>query len=63
MSCPVADFSRRTMPGSKFRSIRVLTLDTDARVFENTIFSAACQILVNSWAEDGWPLTVWAVSQ
>ncbi len=51
------------MPGSKFGSIRVLALDTDARVFENTILSAACQMLANSRAKGGWPGTVWAVSQ
>jgi DNA-binding SARP family transcriptional activator len=58
-----ADFSRRIMPGSKFRSRRVLALDTDSRVFENTIFSAACQMLANSRTKDGWLGTVRAVSQ
>jgi len=36
----------RTASGSKSRSIRVLALDTDASVVENTIFSAACQMPV-----------------
>jgi hypothetical protein len=31
-SCPVADFSCRTTPGSKVGSSRVLALDTDASV-------------------------------
>jgi hypothetical protein len=51
------------MPGSTFRSIRVLALDTDLSVVENTIFSAACQMPVKSRAAGGWPGTVWAVSQ
>jgi hypothetical protein len=63
MSCSAADFSWRTMPGSKFRSIRVLAHDTDLSVFEKTIFPAACQMPVNSRAKDGWPGTVWAASQ
>jgi hypothetical protein len=39
-----------------------LALDTDASVFENTIFSAACQMPVYSWNKRGWTV-VWAVSQ
>jgi hypothetical protein len=61
MSCSVAGFSCRIMPGSKFRSIRVLAPGTDWSVVENTIFSAACQMPVNSRAAAGWPGTVWAV--
>jgi hypothetical protein len=63
MSRSVADFRCRTTRGSKFRSIRVLAPGTDPRVLENTILSAACQMLVNSRTEGGWPGTVWAVSQ
>jgi hypothetical protein len=62
MSCSAAGFSCRTRPGSKAGSTRVLALDTDASVFENTIFSAACQMPVNSWNKRGWPV-VWAVSR
>jgi hypothetical protein len=45
------------------RSIRVLAVDTDGSVVENTIFPAACQMPVKSRTDDGWPGTVSAVSQ
>jgi len=44
------------------RSIRVLALDADTSVVENTILLAARQMPVNSRTKDGWPGTARAAS-
>jgi hypothetical protein len=55
MSCSADAFSRRTRPGSKLRSIRVLAVAGVVSVPENTIFSAACQMTANSRETSPWP--------
>ena len=67
MSCWVADFSCRIMPGSKFRSIRVLAVDTDWSVAEKPWHegrSAQAQVDFSLFAEqglanqDGWQINL-----